>query len=327
MRIKLNKFERAAGVFVMGAIIGAVAILGYVAIKQGWFETRVELSSSFHQADGIYPGSKVQMAGIQVGKVESVELRENNQIHVVFNVSQKFFARIRKDSVVRVSRPFIIGEKVLDVSVGSNNEKQIVAKSELPSEDNIDLLDMLSGKRMGPYLNMMTDLLGNMKTIMTAFVDPKRAQKLIDIFDSLHPLVVNTNKSMLGLTKLSNQLNQDERLEELTINLIAATRQIKNVLPENPQEFRLAVQEFSQDTRSVMHNMNQLTEAMNTLIPTLNAIAPELPQASKRAIEALNEAVIVLKAMQKSFLLKGSVADVKEEESKRQPANDDKKGK
>lgn len=327
MKIKLNKFERIAGLFVIGAFAGGVGILGYVAIKQGWFETRIDLTSSFHQADGIYPGSKVQMAGIQVGKVESVELRENNQIYIMFNVSQKFFGRIRKDSVVRVTRPFIIGEKVLDVTVGNNSEPPVLAMAELPTEDNIDLLDMLSGKRMGPYLNMMTDLLGNMKTIMTAFVDPKRAQRLIDIFDSLHPLVVNTNRSMISLNKMSQSLNQDQRLEELTVNLISATRQIKGILPDDPRQFQVAVKEFSQDTRQVMRNMSQLTEAMNTLIPTLNAIAPELPQASKRAIEALNEAVIVLKAMQKSFLLKGSVADVKEEETKRLPSNAEEKGK
>jgi hypothetical protein len=51
-----------------------------------------------------------------------------------------------------------------------------------------------------------------------------------------------------------------------------------------------------------------------------------------RAVEALNEAVVTLKAIQKSFFLRGNVEEVREEEAKqaetksdgRTPANDSK---
>jgi phospholipid/cholesterol/gamma-HCH transport system substrate-binding protein len=43
-----------------------------------------------------------------------------------------------------------------------------------------------------------------------------------------------------------------------------------------------------------------------------------LPRATKRAVEALDEMVVTLKALQKSFLLSGKVKDVKEEEQERE---------
>ncbi len=52
-------------------------------------------------------------------------------------------------------------------------------------------------------------------------------------------------------------------------------------------------------------------------------MGPELPRTSKRAIEALDETVVTLKALQKSFLLRGSVQEVRTEEAdrERKPAN------
>ena len=54
--------------------------------------------------------------------------------------------------------------------------------------------------------------------------------------------------------------------------------------------------------------------------PAINAVAPQLPTASKRAIEALDEVVVTLKAMQRSWMMRGNVKEVRELE-KRKPAN------
>ncbi|MBV2168701.1 MAG: multidrug ABC transporter substrate-binding protein, partial [Bdellovibrio sp.] len=57
--------------------------------------------------------------------------------------------------------------------------------------------------------------------------------------------------------------------------------------------------------------------------PAVQAVEGELPGASVRLVEALNETVVVLKAMQKSFFMRGSVREVKDEEaSQRMPAQE-----
>jgi len=55
---------------------------------------------------------------------------------------------------------------------------------------------------------------------------------------------------------------------------------------------------------------------MNKILPAISAVAPQLPEASQKSVEALKQAVIVLRAMQKSFLLRGAVKDVQEEDAK-----------
>ncbi len=60
MKIKFNKFERVAGVFVGVAIIGSVAISAAVAVKKGWFAPKVEYHTYMESAEGIHPGTQVQ---------------------------------------------------------------------------------------------------------------------------------------------------------------------------------------------------------------------------------------------------------------------------
>ncbi len=65
----------------------------------------------------------------------------------------------------------------------------------------------------------------------------------------------------------------------------------------------------------IAKNMAILTDEVQKTLPMMQKLAPEIPRASERALEALDQTVITLKALQKSFLLRGSVNEVREEEA------------
>ena len=71
----------------------------------------------------------------------------------------------------------------------------------------------------------------------------------------------------------------------------------------------------------VIRNVNLLLTELQKLTPAINALAPDLPRTTQRAVEALDQTVILLKAMQKSWMLRSNVEKVKEEEQ-RKPAAD-----
>ena len=72
-------------------------------------------------------------------------------------------------------------------------------------------------------------------------------------------------------------------------------------------------------------SLSTLAKEFEKLAPAIQEVAPDLPRTSRRAVEALDEAVVLLKAMQKSIFLRGNVEDVREEESKsRKPAGGEK---
>lgn len=317
MKIKFNKFERVAGVFVGAAIIGSVAISAAVAVKKGWFASKVEYHTYMESAEGIHPGTQVQIQGLRAGIVNDVELEGANKIRVKFSVLAKFKNKVREDSFVQVVRPFIIGEKVLDVSVGSEESERLNPKVALEVKPSFDIMSLMSGKRMGPFLGTIEQLASNLQILAEAFADTERTKALVKAFDRIDPLLKNLNTMSKEVVKVTTIATKRKRLENILIHVASLTKELDKVVPAvNKESPDMGVQ-----LAQVVKNLNVLTQEFQKLTPAITAIAPELPKTSLRAVEALNETVVLLKAMQKSWFLRGKVEEVIEEEKKaRTPA-------
>jgi phospholipid/cholesterol/gamma-HCH transport system substrate-binding protein len=321
MRIKFNTYERVAGMFVLTAIFGSLTVMVGVAIKKGWFEPKVSFETALKNAEGIREGTQVQIAGLRAGAITHIELKSDNEVHVRMEIAEKFHDRIREDSVVRAIRPFIIGEKVMEITVGGEGEARVAQNGFIKSEPTMDVMDLVSGKTIGPHLEKLSRMFDNLRVVAEALLDPERSKAMIRMFDDLSPLVKNMNDMSKEAAGLLKGVNKDKMLVRMVTNLSALTDQINMHLPVIAKESPA----LAKDMAKIAKNVAVLTEELSKTLPALQEIGPELPRASRRAIEALDETVVTLKALQKSFLLKGSVRDVKDEEaqrdSERVPAN------
>lgn len=321
MKVKLNKFERVAGMFVLAAIFGVIVSAFTVAVKQGWFENKVYYSTLFESADGIHQGSMVQMAGLKAGSVEDVELLPNNQIKVQFYVLGRFQKRIKEDSQAQLIRPFIIGERVLEVTVGGEKSPLALEHAQLQSQETMDLMTLISGKSLNNYFKRVSGLIENLSVLVDAFASKRRAQSMVSIFDKIDPLVTNMNRMSLEVIGLSRQATKDGQLgillSEVTRTMIEMNKILPNMNAQNP--------DFGKHVGVLTKNIVEVSDEMKLLTPALKELQPELPQAGRRLIEVLNETAITLKAMQKTIFLRGSVEDVLAEEHARdkgrKPAN------
>ncbi len=297
MRVKFNHFERVAGFFVLFSIAGAILFMAVTAIQKGWFETKIPFVTLVSSADGLYEGTPVKISGLRAGEVTSVELKSANEVVVHFEISEKFQEHIRQDSVAQVVRPFIIGDKAIEISVGSKDAPQILAGGTLISAASFDMMDLVSGRKLGPFLGSLEGILGNLSTLAKAFADPKRTDVIIRVFDKVEPLIGN--------------------LDKMSIQVTALTKDLNHVIPE----LREYSPQLGKDLSRLVGDLGVMTQAM---APTMKEMGPELPKASRRALEALDEVVVVLKALQKSFLLSGNAKEVRKEEQSRLPANGEK---
>ncbi|AHZ84286.1 MlaD family protein [Bdellovibrio bacteriovorus] len=315
MKVKFNKFERIAGLFVVLAIVGVILTAISAAVKQGWFEPKVRYTTTFENADGIHQGTLVQMAGLRAGAVETVELESDNRIRVGFYVLGKFQDRIRENSTVQLIRPFIIGERVLELTVGNEEFEVIPGHSAVKSIETVDLMTLMSGKHLNSYLSKLGGILESVQVLVDAFADKSRAESLVRVIDRLDPLVKNLNTMSMEVIKLSKQATHDDGVQKLVGNLAVTTREINKILPElNEQN-----PEMAKDLAVMTQNLAVMTKALG---PAVKQVEGELPGASVRLVQALDETVVVLKAMQKSFFMRSSVKEVKDEETQdRLPAN------
>jgi phospholipid/cholesterol/gamma-HCH transport system substrate-binding protein len=289
-RIKLSHFERVAGLFILVALLGGGLTIMTAAIKQGWFSEKIHYITYFENADGLHQGTKVQMAGLQAGAVDDIDLEADNKIRVRFHILGKFKDKVRDDSKAQLIRPFVIGERIMDISVGSSKAKVLEPGALIQSEESMDLMQVMSGKYLGQYMKETTSMLKNLKTVLEAFLSQDRTEKMVQIFDQLNPLLKNMNRMSVEVAKLSLQATEGENMRVMMKNVVILTEELNKTLPK----VSAAMQE----------------------------IGPEMPKTAKRAVEALDEATVLIKALQKSLLLRSSVEEVRTEEKKqRRPAH------
>lgn len=314
MRVKFNKFERVAGLFVGGALVAFLISLVSVAIKQGWFDKKIYYTTTFVNADGIHPGTSVQMAGLKAGSVEDVELTKDNKIWVKFYVLSKFEHKVRSNSTASLFRPFIIGERVLEVTVGDEQAQVLSPGSQMKSAEAVDLMTVISGRQLGNYLETFSGMLSNLKFLAEAFLDKQRTQAFVQMFDNIDPLLKNLNTMSVEVIKLSRQATKDENLGVVLSQVAVTTKELNTLIPQ----LNIKAPELAKNMTQLVTNMAELTEQFKVLIPAMAEVAPDLPRASRRAIEALDEAVVLIKAMQKSMFVRGSAQEVREEEAERE---------
>lgn len=116
--MRRSALELAVGVFV---IIGVLA-LSYLSIKLG----RVELlggrgylvTADFPSVGGLKTGSAVEVAGVEVGRVEAIALADYQA-----RVTMRIYAgvELQEDSIASIKTKGLIGEKYVRINPGGSD--------------------------------------------------------------------------------------------------------------------------------------------------------------------------------------------------------------
>ncbi len=115
--MRRSALELGVGVFV---IIGILA-LGYLSIKLG----RVELLggrgylvvADFPSVGGLKPGATVEIAGVEVGRIEAITLADY-QARVTMRIQPG--VKLQEDSIASIKTKGLIGEKYLRINPGGS---------------------------------------------------------------------------------------------------------------------------------------------------------------------------------------------------------------
>ncbi len=140
--MKKFNIELAVGFFVL---IGIIA-LGYLSVKLGRMEIvgkgGYTVYAEFEQTGGIRPGSSVEIAGVEVGKVQSVELNEDYMAVVKMVIDRD--VKLQEDSIASVKTKGLIGEKYIQILPGAS-ERLIADGGKIrETESAVDYEEILS---------------------------------------------------------------------------------------------------------------------------------------------------------------------------------------
>lgn len=143
-----------------------------------------------------------------------------------------------------------------------------------------------------------------------------------DIVDALSTgrfiqMVANLEKISAETLEIFQQANHHKNMQKLVENLVIATDQLRKTLPAFVGKSPKMAEDFS----VIMANFATLTSVLGKLAPALGETAGSIPDGTKKLVELVSETLVLVKGMQRSFVFRGGVNDVKEEdEKKRAPA-------
>ena len=139
--MRRSTLDVAVGVFVLVGILA----LGWLSIKLG----RVELFSSagytitadFPTVGGLKTGSSVEIAGVEIGRVDGITLSDY-QARVIMSI--KSSVKLQEDSIASIKTRGLIGEKYIRINPGGS-EKIIKANGRITEvEPPVDIEELLS---------------------------------------------------------------------------------------------------------------------------------------------------------------------------------------
>lgn len=134
--------ELIVGLFVL---IGIIA-LGYISVKLGKMEWvgggGYQVTAVFHSIAGLKVGARVEIAGVEVGRVKSLILDEDYQARVVFDINRR--VKLQEDSIASIKTKGLLGEKYVEIVPGGADEIIENGGKIQDTEPPIDLEELIS---------------------------------------------------------------------------------------------------------------------------------------------------------------------------------------
>ena len=139
--MRRGNLELAVGGFVL---LGLVC-LAYLAIHLGKMEVwggGYRVVANFDNVSGLGQGAPVEVAGVQVGRVEAIRLTPGDRAVVTLRLEPGL--QLHDDAIASIRTKGIIGDKFIQLSPG-NSEKLIPAGGTIhDTESTIDLEQLIS---------------------------------------------------------------------------------------------------------------------------------------------------------------------------------------
>lgn len=281
-----------------------------------WFEEKQIYYTKLFNADGLRVGAVVTLSGLRAGEIESMNINSDNEIEIGFSIKKALSNQIREDSIARVVRTFIIGEKKIDIRPGSKDLGRVGKGGFIKGQDSIDIMDLLSQKSFDTIVDRVSYLTRSLEktsVILEKLITRIRPEEVVEAYDLVLPTLRNLDKVLNDMSVITHEVRSKKRdIPILMDNGAVLVSSLNKKLLQN---------ELLPDSIGKINSIltpiaarQKLIEKILRNLDSLNDDIEENPHLTKKIHDALAEIIVTLKAMQKTWLLEDHVKDVQTKE-------------
>jgi phospholipid/cholesterol/gamma-HCH transport system substrate-binding protein len=236
---------------------------------------------NFPDVAGLDVGDTVRVAGVEVGKVESIDLEEN-QGRVTLRIDHR--AALYQDATAQVETYGLLGDRYISIKAGHSNLPRVEPGGEIGSAVSPAQLDVLLGK--------LSEVASDIKTVTTTL---KRVLGGAEGEQALREILVNTRDLSEELVRTVRENQEDFR--RITKQVATLTLQMEDMVAENREAVHrtlAAMPETAENVREITGRARELLTAhqqdISETLENLRVASAQLEESLK-AVEDLSQKV------------------------------------
>ncbi|RMG67107.1 MAG: outer membrane lipid asymmetry maintenance protein MlaD [Nitrospirae bacterium] len=130
------------GLFVLAGIIA----LGYISVSLGNLDILnregYRVFAEFEKVGGLKPGASVEIAGVSIGRVKSINLTED--FTAIVELALRSDIKLQEDAIASIKTKGLIGEKFIEITPGGAEETIPDGGRIQETESAVDLEELIS---------------------------------------------------------------------------------------------------------------------------------------------------------------------------------------
>ncbi|QEM68470.1 MCE family protein [Geobacter sp. FeAm09] len=159
---RFKHLERKIGIFIALALAGIAVAIVLFGLQKDFFSKKYSLHFTVDRGTGFTKGMPVKLSGFRIGRVTSIALNDQAMVDIAIEIDSKYRTWIRSDSIVKQVKEGLVGDTIVEVSVGSLDKPEL-KNNEAISYVKTKALDELADEiadKVKPVLIEVRDIIG-----------------------------------------------------------------------------------------------------------------------------------------------------------------------
>jgi len=187
--------SRRLSLIVGAFVVMTLVVIGFVLLSlgsgSGLLRPRYRLVTYFENVQGLVAGAPVRLVGKDVGTVEFVTFAplegERPPVRVVLQVDASVQDRIRSDSVTSIGTIGLLGDKYVEISMGTISGRVLQEGDEVASISPVDLnVAVVRGTQAIDNIATLTE---NVNRVVEEFGESMGGRKMAESFTAMSEMV------------------------------------------------------------------------------------------------------------------------------------------
>jgi phospholipid/cholesterol/gamma-HCH transport system substrate-binding protein len=237
------------------------------------------LHAFFEDASGLYPQSRVNMAGIQIGHVSDIRLVDG-RARVEVAILNKH--PIWSNGTISKTMASIMGDSQLSITPG------VQAEGERILEDGDEIEHVIEEAGLEDIKRTVTEITEDVKSITETtnkvLGTPESAEKLEQIITNLAEITENLNRTLEANTELVNKTVENvegitsesrPQIQEILENIRLASEDIRVLVDENDEQVDETITELRGSLKTLESAIAKLDRTMTNVEQASDDIAEQ----------------------------------------------------